>query len=84
MTKHADARYVGRRRPLKILADTDVERIHEAALGVLAERRHQGHETYVFLGLSGLTATDANFPTWLSARLRARHQGADEGADKQE
>ena len=44
----------------------------EKALGVLAERRHQGHETYVFLGLSGLTATDANFPTWLSARLRAR------------
>jgi PleD family two-component response regulator/EAL domain-containing protein (putative c-di-GMP-specific phosphodiesterase class I) len=44
----------------------------EKALGVLAERRRQGHETYLFLSLSGLTATDANFPTWLSARLRAR------------
>jgi PleD family two-component response regulator/EAL domain-containing protein (putative c-di-GMP-specific phosphodiesterase class I) len=44
----------------------------EKALGVLAERRRQGHETYLFLGLSGLTATDANFATWLSARLRAR------------
>jgi PleD family two-component response regulator/EAL domain-containing protein (putative c-di-GMP-specific phosphodiesterase class I) len=44
----------------------------EKALGVLAERRRQGHETYLFLGLSGLTATDPNFPTWLLARLRAR------------
>jgi len=44
----------------------------EKALGVLAERRRAGHETYLFLGLSGLTATDANFPTWLTGRLRAR------------
>jgi len=44
----------------------------EKALGVLAERRRQGHETYLFLGLSGLTATDTNFPTWLAGRLRAR------------
>ena len=37
MTTHADTRYVGRRRPLRLLAETDVERIHEAALDVLAE-----------------------------------------------
>jgi trimethylamine--corrinoid protein Co-methyltransferase len=34
---HANGRYVGPRRPLRILAETDVERIHEAALDVLAE-----------------------------------------------
>ena len=33
---HADRRYVGRRRPLEIVAQTDLERIHEAALDVLA------------------------------------------------
>jgi trimethylamine--corrinoid protein Co-methyltransferase len=37
MTTHADSRYVGRRRPLKVLADADVERIHAAALDVLAD-----------------------------------------------
>ena len=40
MTIHADGRYVGRRRPLCILAEADVERIHEAALaseGVASE-----------------------------------------------
>ena len=42
MTTHADARYVGRRRPLKVLADADVERIHEAALDVLADDRRHG------------------------------------------
>lgn len=34
---HADGRYVGRRRPLKIVSQADLERIHEAALDVLAE-----------------------------------------------
>ncbi len=37
MTAHADGRYVGPRRPLRILEAADVERIHEAALDVLAE-----------------------------------------------
>ena len=37
MTTHADGRYVGPRRPLEILEAADVERIHEAALDVLAE-----------------------------------------------
>ena len=37
MTQHAEGRYVGPRRPLKILPDGDVERIHEASLEVLAE-----------------------------------------------
>ncbi len=37
MTRHADGRYVGRRRPLQILEAAEVERIHEAALDVLAE-----------------------------------------------
>ena len=37
MTTHADGRYVGRRRPLQILSEAEVERIHEAALDVLAE-----------------------------------------------
>ncbi len=36
MTQHAEGRYVGRRRPLEILAADDVERIHEASLDVLA------------------------------------------------
>ena len=36
MTQHAEGRYVGPRRPLKILAADDVERIHEASLDVLA------------------------------------------------
>ena len=36
MTTHADRRYVGRRRPLQILSSAEVERIHEAALDVLA------------------------------------------------
>lgn len=34
---HADARYVGPRRPLEIVAPAEVERIHAAALEVLAE-----------------------------------------------
>ncbi len=37
MTSHADGRYVGRRRPLQILEAAEVERIHAAALDVLAE-----------------------------------------------
>jgi trimethylamine---corrinoid protein Co-methyltransferase len=37
MIPHADGRYIGRRRPLRILTEADVERIHEAALDVLAE-----------------------------------------------
>jgi len=37
MTSHADGRYVGPRRPLRILETADVERIHEASLDVLAE-----------------------------------------------
>ena len=37
MTVHADGRYVGRRRTLEILAATDVARIHEASLDVLAD-----------------------------------------------
>jgi len=36
MTQHAEGRYVGRRRPLEILAADEVERIHEASLDVLA------------------------------------------------
>lgn len=34
---HADARYVGPRRPLEIVGAAEVERIHAAALDVLAE-----------------------------------------------
>ena len=37
MTTHAAGRYVGKRRPLQILSPAEVERIHEAALDVLAE-----------------------------------------------
>jgi trimethylamine--corrinoid protein Co-methyltransferase len=37
MNVHADGRYVGPRRPLRILATADVERVHEASLEVLAE-----------------------------------------------
>ncbi|NLE21496.1 MAG: hypothetical protein GX624_01750 [Actinobacteria bacterium] len=37
MMDHADARYVGARRPLEIVGQADLERIHEAALEVLAE-----------------------------------------------
>jgi trimethylamine--corrinoid protein Co-methyltransferase len=36
MTTHAKGRYVGPRRPLNVLPPDDVERIHEAALEVLA------------------------------------------------
>ncbi|MEI6727815.1 MAG: trimethylamine methyltransferase family protein, partial [Actinomycetes bacterium] len=36
MTQHAAGRYVGPRRPLRILEQDDVERIHEASLDVLA------------------------------------------------
>ncbi len=36
MTQHAEGRYVGPRRPLRILGADDVERIHEASLDVLA------------------------------------------------
>ena len=44
MTTHADARRIGRRRPLQVLAEADVERIHEAALGVLAETGIMVHD----------------------------------------
>jgi trimethylamine---corrinoid protein Co-methyltransferase len=37
MTVHADGRYVGPRRPLRILTTADVERLHQASLEVLAE-----------------------------------------------
>jgi len=37
MTVHADGRYVGPRRPLRILAQPEVERIHQASLEVLAD-----------------------------------------------
>ena len=37
MTIHADARFVGPRRPLQILDAAEVERIHQASLEVLAE-----------------------------------------------
>jgi len=37
MTTHADGRYVGPRRPLRILDADDVARIHEASLDVLAD-----------------------------------------------
>ena len=37
MTAHAEGRYVGPRRPLRILAQDEVERIHQASLDVLAE-----------------------------------------------
>jgi len=36
MTQHAEGRYVGPRRPLRIYGADDVERIHEASLDVLA------------------------------------------------
>jgi len=36
MTAHAEGRFVGPRRPLRILSQADVERIHEASLNVLA------------------------------------------------
>jgi trimethylamine---corrinoid protein Co-methyltransferase len=36
MTQHAEGRYVGPRRPLRILGQDEVERIHEASLDVLA------------------------------------------------
>ncbi|MCU0765759.1 MAG: EAL domain-containing protein [Gammaproteobacteria bacterium] len=44
----------------------------EKGLGVIGERRRQGHETHLFVSQSALTATDQNFATWLSGRLRAR------------
>jgi diguanylate cyclase (GGDEF)-like protein len=44
----------------------------EKGLGVLSERRRQGLQTHLFISQSALTATDANFATWLSGRLRAR------------
>ena len=37
MISHAGQRYVGRRRPLQIIDAAEVERVHEAALDVLAE-----------------------------------------------
>jgi trimethylamine--corrinoid protein Co-methyltransferase len=37
MSAHAEGRFVGRRRPLRILSTGDVERIHEASLDVLAD-----------------------------------------------
>ncbi|MFA4965684.1 MAG: trimethylamine methyltransferase family protein [Thermoleophilia bacterium] len=37
MTTHAEGRYVGPRRPLRILPSEDVARIHEASLEVLAD-----------------------------------------------
>ena len=37
MTVHVDGRYVGQRRPLRILAQDEVERIHQASLDVLAD-----------------------------------------------
>jgi trimethylamine---corrinoid protein Co-methyltransferase len=37
MTVHVDGRYVGQRRPLRILAQNEVERIHQASLDVLAD-----------------------------------------------
>ena len=36
MTAPAEGRFVGPRRPLRVLAAEDVERIHEASLDVLA------------------------------------------------
>lgn len=37
MTAHAEGRFVGPRRPLRMLPAEDVERIHEASLDVLAD-----------------------------------------------
>jgi len=37
MSVHAEGRFVGRRRPLRILSAEDVQRIHEASLDVLAD-----------------------------------------------
>lgn len=37
MTAHAEGRFVGPRRPLRMLRAQDVQRIHEASLDVLAE-----------------------------------------------
>jgi PleD family two-component response regulator/EAL domain-containing protein (putative c-di-GMP-specific phosphodiesterase class I) len=44
----------------------------EKGLGVLGDRRRQGHQTHLIISQSALTATDPNFATWLSGRLRAR------------
>jgi trimethylamine---corrinoid protein Co-methyltransferase len=44
MTSHADGRYIGPRRPLRVLADDDVRRIHEAALDVLASTGVMFHD----------------------------------------
>jgi trimethylamine--corrinoid protein Co-methyltransferase len=45
MMTHADARYVGRRRPLDIVGPAEVERIHAAALEVLAETGAMFHSS---------------------------------------
>ena len=37
MTAHAESRFVGPRRQLRVLPAEDVERIHEASLDVLAD-----------------------------------------------
>jgi trimethylamine--corrinoid protein Co-methyltransferase len=37
MIAHAESRFVGPRRPLRLLAEEDVERIHDASLDVLAD-----------------------------------------------
>ena len=44
----------------------------EKGIGVLGDRRRQGHQTHLIISQSALTATDPNFATWLSGRLRAR------------
>jgi trimethylamine--corrinoid protein Co-methyltransferase len=45
MMNHADARYVGPRRPLEIVSPAELERIHTAALDVLAETGAMFHSS---------------------------------------
>jgi trimethylamine--corrinoid protein Co-methyltransferase len=68
MSTHADGRYVGRRRHLQILSEAEVERVHEAALDVLAETgaMFHSHRALDVLGAHGATvdreATVARIP----------------------
>jgi trimethylamine---corrinoid protein Co-methyltransferase len=54
---HADGRYVGPRRPLDIVDHADLERIHEAALEVLAETGCMMHSERALDALEAQGAT---------------------------
>jgi len=57
MTQHAEGRYVGPRRPLRILGQDDVEHIHEASLDVLANVGVMFHSQRALDGLEAHGAT---------------------------